>query len=357
MKKVIWISSLAILPLVAQPVYTADDLPEPGYEATFTADTTKDLIVDVGSTGGPQEWDYSRTLEGPEITFNVTSPAGTPAGDSFPDADICYYMDDMPNPSGEMDADVESWQYFKIEEDGMYTDGEYRNVVSDTFDITQYKDYDPDIINTPLPMQMGASWHTETYTMDTLDENGLITLEMWRYNSNEADAWGTISVPNDNYQTLRYITYDTVVTKFNFIVPGEPDTSTSINYTWVTANAGPVMMISSKDWEENPDFDTAGFYAALTANNLPGIEEEDIEKLPNNVRLSGSELLFTLTRPGYVSIEIFDAAGRKEVVILDGILPSGKHSMALPGALSEGVHFVRFMTPAFSKGLKFVKTH
>jgi hypothetical protein len=86
---------LSALPLLAQPVFTEDDLPDIGFEATHLIDPDTLIPVNVGSTGGPQTWDFSREVIGDTQSFEVIEVAGTPVADSFPQADYVQYLNTL----------------------------------------------------------------------------------------------------------------------------------------------------------------------------------------------------------------------------------------------------------------------
>jgi len=60
---------------------------------------------------------------------------------------------------------------------------------------------------------------------------------------------------------------------------------------------------------------------------------------------------FSLDRPGHVSIDVFDPAGRRVATLLDGVQGAGSHSLewngraASGGPVAAGVYFVRMETP------------
>jgi len=350
MRKIsVFLITLAALPLVAQPVFTADNLPEIGYEAMFKADTSEEIIVDVGATGAPQTWDFSRAVEGTEVPFEVLDLEDTPAGDSFSTvADFVYHIDRLPINDT---MSVESWQYLKVTPSELLMVGDY-NIVFDSMAL--FHDYEPDRTNSSLPVQMEAQWQDSYYTADTLDETGLIVLEMWGASSSEVDAWGSVTVPAGTFEALRYVTYDTTITLLTIFVPGDPDTTATINYTWAAADVGPVMMIRSRNWETDPEFDTAGTYVVLTENNLtPGIEETKMTA-PPEIRIRDQRVFFHTAQAGVVELDLYDAGGRRAASLCHGTLPAGKHSLPLPADLLRGVYFVQMRTSTGSMTGKFV---
>ncbi|MBN2379520.1 hypothetical protein JXM67_06930 [candidate division WOR-3 bacterium] len=355
MKRVLCAFVFTAIGLPAQPVFTSADIPEIGYEAVLGADSSDEVPVNAGTTGGPQTWDFSPYVNDIEVPFEVIEVAGTPADTTFNgEADFVYHINHFPVP-GQENMSLEWWQYFKIETEALMLVGEYR-IITDTFTLRQLTDYDPDLINNPQPFQMGSAWSTSTYSKDTLDPNGFITLDTWKKASNEVDAWGTITVPKGAYQTLRYITYDTTITQLNIFVPGIPDTLATIQYTWVARKTGPVMILWSRDDEQNPEYDTAMVYVTLLSNNLPGVEEGvTVPSVP--VKIVDRVLYFNLPESGYIRLDAYDALGRKEASLAEGFYASGQYSIALPNDFSSGVHFLKLNTPSSAICTKYVLLH
>jgi|GEM_PF-2685269 len=347
---VLLISVLAALPLVAQPVFTADNLPEIGYEAMFKADTSEEIIVDVGATGGPQTWDFSREVFGESTPFEVLDPEDTPAGVLFPDAEFTYHLAGtlIDTLSGEI------WQYYKTTSTEMLMLGDYiesYHPILDSIKITH--NYEPDRMNSVFPLQMGAQWQDFFHTVDSLDPTGVFTIETTSSSSSRVDAWGAVITPADSFdEALRYVTYDT--TDIIVRIMAVPDTilSRTINYTWVAADVGPVMLITSLEDEINPEFDTASSYRVLTS--YEAIAERPEPELAPLLRIAGDQMLFNITQSGNVELNIYDAAGCRRDVLYRGALSAGEHSLPLPSDLPRGVYFIRINTSGGILSGKFV---
>jgi len=139
-----------------------------------------------------------------------------------------------------------------------------------------------------------------------------------------------------------------------FFVPGDTDIVTTINYTWIAADAGAITRISSLEDEIDPQFDTAGTYVVLTENNLtPGIEETKMTA-PPEIRIRDQKVFFHTAQAGVVELDLYDAGGRRAASLCHGILPAGEHSLPLPANLTRGVYFVRMRTSTESMTGKFV---
>ncbi len=345
MKKVtIFLTLFATIPLFAQPIFTENDLPKIGYEAKFVSDTTDTIIVNLGNSGGPQTWDFSRKILGDTNTLKVIKPEGTPVVDSFPDAKVVYYM------TGALFDTIQGkqWQYYNPTSSKMNLLGDYTNI-GDTMLI--YHDYDPDRVNSVFPLKMGASWDNAYETNDTLDKNGLIISERTTVAHSKVDAWGEVIVPAGRFKALRIVTYDTTIAKMTFLVPLTPDTIEKIKYQWIAADLGPVMLIESKDGETNPSFDTASLYMALVKNN--GIQENYAPILTSMLKVKDSRVFLNLAHSEYVRLEIFDVSGNKTAVLHNSALSAGEHSLKIP-KLIPGVYFVKMTTPTCSRAAKFI---
>ncbi len=84
---------LASWMLNAQPVYNSNNLPSIG--TVLTARMVDTIGLNPGGAGPNQTWDFAqaRILGGDVITVNYISPASSPYGSQFPDADICEHSD------------------------------------------------------------------------------------------------------------------------------------------------------------------------------------------------------------------------------------------------------------------------
>ncbi len=348
---VLLISVLAALPLVAQPVFTADNLPEIGYEAMFKADTSEEIIVDVGATGGPQTWDFSREVFGESTPFEVLDPEDTPAGVLFPDAEFTYHL------AGTLIDTIrgEIWQYYNTTSTEMLMLGDYiesYHPILDSIKITH--NYEPDRMNSVFPLQMGAQWQDFFHTVDSLDPTGVFIIETTSSSSSRVDAWGTVITPADTFdEALRYITYDT--TDIIVRIMAVPDTilSRTINYTWVAAGVGPVALISSLNDETNPEFDKASTYRVLNGDSV-GVVESGLIKSSLHLGITGDNVYFSVPHTDEVRLDIYDATGRRMSALYHGVLQAGNHNLTLPTDLAQGVYFIRLRTSGASLATKFV---
>lgn len=337
---------LIALPATAQPVYTADDIPKIGLHAVYTSDEDSVITVDVGSTGGPQTWDYSRPVTGRDDTLEVITPAGTPAADSFPDADLVYnrrYTAFQQVGLDEVDTfDVEEWNYVKVTPSEVLNLGAYTSTTRPELP-ELFNDNDPDRVITPIPHQMGAQWDHSAYSVDTSQQGPFTVIQEVTENSHSMiDAWGEVTVPAGTFEALRTISYDTTVVYVNTGVFDTTLTFEFISYSWRAADIGALAVISSQNGETNLEFTDASGYTVLTSHNLNSIAEKSLVLERTPLTICDGWINLSVTQPGPVELTVFDACGRKVTSLYEGTLPAGEHVVDIPEGITSGVYFVRF---------------
>lgn len=339
---------LAAVPLAAQPVLTEEDLPDIGYEAEFNEDTSETIVVDVKTTGGPQEWDFSELGPGVPIMFDVLDPADTPIPDSFPEAEYVYHFTGLLQDT----VNGEWWQYIKTTSSEVLMEGDH--MYMDMFDGVELShDYDPDIVHTTNPLEMGSTWNNHYRVIDTISPAPVVAFDRETWSWSEVDAWGAVITPSDTFEeVLRYVTYDTTIELVTFLVPLPPDTFEVISYTWVTAGNGPVALVESLDGETDPEFSQAESMRVLVEHNLTGAVEENPESA-SWIRVAGNSIEFNLEYSGWVVIDIYDVSGRNLETLMSASVGIGEHCCLLP-ELSSGVYFVSVKTPYEVLSTRFV---
>ncbi len=349
-KMIIAIIILAALPLAAQPVFTEEDLPNIGYEGVSVIDTADAILVDVGSTGGPHAWDFSREVQGLTQTFRIISTGGTPAEDSFPAADFVQYVNGWANDT----TPAEIWNYVQTSPTEVLGLGDY--LESELFGEPLYffHDYDPDRMISTLPLQMGEAWQDSFYRADSLDPLGTIWNEIVSVSHELVDAWGTAIVPAGSFPVLRTISYDTTLTvTWMFGIP-DSTMSCTIEYTWVAADVGAVAYIVSENDETDPAFNEAQNYVVLDSCSEIAVAENLEPELIPAIGVIGNGIFFSINQSGNVELDIYDASGCRTNTLYRGNLSAGEHSLALPADLVRGVYFIRMRQASKNVSAKFV---
>lgn len=339
MKKIFpFLFLLSFVILNAQPSFTEADLPVIGYEAMFVSDTSSSIVVDLDKAGGPREWDFSREVFGDTALFEVLSPDNTDWDTTFTKAEFVYHTTGVlgDSMSGNM------WEYLRTTSAYVRLLGGV--AVYDT--LTLLGKCNPEQIYTPLPLEMGSKWSDSIILQDTLSTDPApMVIEIKRYESNEVDAWGTVTVPLGSYSSLRIRTYDTTyITLTLATLPIMGDTSMTINYKWVAKDVGGVMTISSNDGETDPEFQDAASYAPLVKNNITTSVEEKPALYTSSLTVIGNKVLFESPTLMPVKLAVYDILGRNVGTLYDGTPKAGKEVVNLPPGLSRGVYFIKMVT-------------
>ncbi len=84
--------------------------------------------------------------------------------------------------------------------------------------------------------------------------------------------------------------------------------------------------------------------------------QEDMEKvqLTTNISRGPIEIQLVLERKQHVSIKVYDATGRLERVIKEGILPKGINTIKVNKRFKPGVHFIRVKTQNWTRTERFI---
>jgi hypothetical protein len=339
MKKIfVFLFFAGVATLSAQPSFTEADLPAVGYQAQFISDSSSGKIVDLGKTGGPKTWDFSKEVFGDTVVFEVLSPANTDWDTLFPKSEFVYHTSGPISDtiSGDM------WEYLRTTSAYVRLLGGI--AVYDT--ITLHGKCNPEQIYATLPLQMGSKWSDSIVLSDTFSTDPApLVLEIRRFETNEVDAWGTVTVPLGSYSSLRVRTYDTTYISLTLAtIPFMADTSMTINYKWLAKDVGGVMTVGSYDGEQNPEFQEAATYIPLVKNNKSGAVLETPASTSGTLSVIGNKVLFETGIAGHVKIAVYDVLGRSMGTIYEGTPAAGKTVVTMPEGMTRGVYFVKMRT-------------
>jgi len=191
LKLYIIISLVFTFSLFGQIVIDSDDIPH-NVGTQWTKNSADSVTVDLGSTGGPQTWDFTSQPMGSEnATLIIVEPSSTPYTDSFPGTNLVY-----SSPSDTV------YQYYNLNSDCIISLG--MGCASGTTPFL-WK-YDP-LDSTPSPQSYGNS-HKFHYGF-TEEISAGNYLEYSHYGVREYDAYGTVNIPYGSFDCLRIRTYDT----------------------------------------------------------------------------------------------------------------------------------------------------
>lgn len=305
-----------------------------GINTAWTINSRNNVIVDLGSTGGPQIWNFtSQPMGSDSCLVTIVPKSSTPFADSFPNANLVYKAVE--------DSDT-SYQYQELDSTFLSTLG-LGGVAPDTTYILQYEPVD----SYPLPIIHGNS-NRYHYGFEVQESDTVVKYE-W-YGRSVIDAWGTVTIPYGTFPCLRQCSFDTSAT--TTFVTGNPvsgDTVTHIRYTFITEEYNEVVFITSHEDETDPNYTDAEILERLTYFYL-GIEEittshKNILSHYPNPFSNYVQFNYSLTKPGYLNLTIYDVSGRLVKTLIDKPEQQGSYTVKWFGkngagkSLPNGVYF------------------
>ena len=256
MFSILAIAVFLIRPLCAQIEIDWTEVPQ-DIGITFTHNGAESVTVNLGSPGGPHNWDFTAQPMGSQNTDALIVPrASTPFGDSFPSSNLVLQITE--------DGYV-AYAYGQIAP----TFGANLGLGSIT-PITTFFRFEP-TDSYPLPIVYGASRHYE-YGF-TLEMSPIMEVRTDNYGNETVDAYGSINVPYGTFECLRMRSFDTTIsTMYVNSIPVTVDTTTHIIYDFLAEDFGLIVHVLSYPEENDTNFTDADFLERLTAFST-GIQE------------------------------------------------------------------------------------
>jgi len=330
---VLLILFVVIVPLYSQIVIDWTEIPH--FIGTEWTKNGKDSVsVDLGSTGGPQTWDFTSQPMGSESEDLFIVPvSSTPFADSFPNANLVY-MSFADSDTG--------YQYYELEPNFISMLG----LGLESPDTTYLLQYEP-VDSAPLPMSYGDSYNFH-FGFSIIMGTDSVTYD--HYGTRVCDAYGNVIIPYGNFECLRVCDFDTcVMIVFISGVPIFSDTTTYIVYSFPVEDYSAVVCIKSYPDETNPNYTDALFLERLIYFST-GIEEfatftKNSFFLHPNPFSDYLTINYSLTKTGDVYLRMYDINGRLIKTIINTSQPQGDYSLRWYGrdennnSLPNGVYF------------------
>ncbi|MEO0293842.1 MAG: FlgD immunoglobulin-like domain containing protein [candidate division WOR-3 bacterium] len=322
MKKLYFIMLFFTFCVFAQIQIDWDEIPhEIGTQ--ITQNSAGNVTVNLGTTGGPQEWNFLQPMGSEEGTAIIIESSSAPFIDSFPGTNLVDYS---PSDTGEV------YLYHVLDNNFIKTLGMVGIVEGDTF----LHKYEPPFLQ-PLPLKYGDSWRY-SWGFQMKEETG--TIEYFYFGTKNINAFGTVNIPYGSYECLRVCSYDTIVMKIT--IPGfsYSDTVTSISYQFLAEDYGTVVSVWSFPEETDPNFTNA-----LTLDRLTSFtgKAEETENLNRIKCLSFPQLFsdyvtirYSLSEKGYVELTLHDISGRIVKTLVNTPQEKGEYTYKWYGEDSIG---------------------
>jgi hypothetical protein len=325
---------LAVLPLSGQIVIDWDEIPHE-INTRWTKNIKDTAVVNLGSSGGPQNWDFTSQPMGNDSCVNFIVPISqTPWYDSFPNANLVY---------GSSEGLDTAYLYMQLVSSFLSVLGLAGHEGADTV----FMRYNP-VDTNGLPEQFGDYRHYRTGWKFYMDPNTYFDYQ--KKGLEYINAYGTVTIPYGTYDCLRFILWDTLIsTMYYNNNPLYTDTATRIGHQFVAEDYSGVVCVFSYEDETYPYFTNAQVLERLTyfAAGVEETRETGIRLFPcyPNPFKDRVNFMYRLEGPAHVSMAIYDAQGKMVREVISGIYGPGAHSFVWDGSdrngieLPEGVYF------------------
>lgn len=353
----IFILFLTYESLLAQaPIINSADLPSTVGTKIVTRYTVIDTVdVNLGTTGGPQTWDFTEYNTPESFIQYIVDKATTPFADSFPTANLATLY------SYSLDSSIYFYSYLSSSElihKGSATD------LLDTSWVMKYQRSTP-VLN--FPVNYNDVWYWVTYYEFAAEGMTTSVLDSAKCTY---DAWGAVQIPLGNYDCARIKSEITLINEMRLPSPLPPmvDTFTSIDYSWFSPGDGYIAGISSFDGETDPNYNQAELFSCL-GEDLTGVEEKSDPGENSNFRLMQNypnpfnpetRISYTLPHDALVKLAIYNIKGQKVKTLVHEFETAGHRSIRWEGTdeagekVASGIYFYRLKAGDFSQTCKMV---
>lgn len=288
--------------------------------------------IDSMQGGSDKLWDFSSLYISDNFTtMKFVHPSETPFADEFPQANLAAYSEELQELAGYM-----------------FYYGTASNLdligIRNAFYPEHYEDASRQI---NAPFGFGSVLHDEFAAEAEFDG---VTLVKRGTRTLIGDAYGTLILPGkDPVDALRIKTVDEIKTLYYY---GEfevaNDNLISTTYTWYdqTGKFPLLTVIETLSWNDE-DTLTARFAEVYTEDIPTNVKEPEL--IPMNAELRqnypnpfnpATEILFSVDRPGNVTLQVYDVLGNKVADLVNGYREAGSHSVNFNASgLSSGTYF------------------
>jgi hypothetical protein len=301
--------------------------------------TADSVIVDLGSSGGPQTWDFTSQPMGAEnVNTRIVAVSSTPLADSFPGANLCYVS---------VCGSDTVYSYYDLSPSYVAGLG-YGTTMSDSVIVIRFDPTD----SLSLPFMHGTEQHYHYGWTVVINTSSWARYDC--FGTVVCNGYGFVEVPYGQFECLRRCAFDTLSS--TIYINGVPliyDTTTTIKCGFEAEAYGSIVCVASFPDETDPYFTNARELERLTYFS-------SIEEHKNMTAYSLSHyptpfsddcvIGYSLTHAGTVNVDIFDSGGRLVRRLIDQPQSAGYHSVVWSGEdeagmrLPAGVYFYHVNT-------------
>jgi hypothetical protein len=317
-------------------------------DATIDSSTTS---LDIGSPGSTS-WDFSGISPDYQSTYTSISPSGTPFAGRFPSATACF--NGMTNIMG---YELNSWQYFGINNNALLSYGNAGQGSISGFTITALIAYNPAYKQIVIPLTMGDSW-TQDYaeTDSTVIAPLPPIISVYNYHEeNTVDAYGTMTLPGGGTaQALRIRTHQ---------VENDGGTITNYVYYLFLTKTGTQVLVDAAD-TTSPSSGTIPINGiTYLHSNVVGVKQAN-NSLPENFRLEQNypnpfnpttQINYSIPSSQKVVLKVYDELGRDVATLVNNEQAAGNYTVDFDASnLASGIYFYRLQAGDFVQMKKMI---
>lgn len=357
----------------AQISISRNEIPDSvGYSSPYL--TSSNVEVNLGTTGGPQRWDFSTIpLTAVPTLMEIYSPNITPWGTNFNwgtttsprYAQMAQHATDFFNLFTDSSL---FWSYHRITNTAYELLG--YGVIGDLIIPQQAIKPSTAVRLMQIPLNYNVTWFDSFKAIIDIPDTGNVDLKV-RTNlrfQNSVDAYGFVICPQDSANALRLVTvisgnYQIGTVVLNVFVPLSTlpaPTFTQVNF--IAENKGIMVTAVSDTGVSTPNFTTANMLKQK-GERITQIENRSVAFLPNSISIQAypnpfnslSLIKFSIGKNSYVTLDIFDANGRYVEQLFKGIADNKvEYVIPFKRKCSSGNYFIRLQTEEHQKTIKLV---
>jgi hypothetical protein len=294
----------------AQITITGNDLNNSfaiGNSTTIHEDTTQSS-VDIGTTGGGNNWNFSSLQSNYTAELSSIDPLTSTYIAGFPTADFCFYTQAL---------ELESWIYSTL--NGYFDDLGSASIINGNPSAVFSLQNDPPSHSFMNPMTYNSQW-MQTYTQSNYLNGNLIGSSIVSL-SVLVDAYGTMTLPGGaSYDALRLRESETI------------SGITSVSYTFLAKNGAQVELEATDSNPSSSGTITVNGTSYNVAISTSGVEyissqPEDYslrQNYPNPFNPS-TKIEYSIPEQSFVQLKVYDILGNEVATLVNEEQTSGTY--------------------------------
>jgi hypothetical protein len=341
MKKILLFFTIASCTAIAQITINSSDVAAMfavGNTATIHEDTLQSM-VDIGSPGGGNNWNFTNLQSNLMVTLESINPATSPYINDFPTANICNYSSSTIGGSLS-----EIWTYSKL--NGQFDVLGNAAVSGALPGFVTTISYDPYRRQYEHPLTINSQW-SDTYTQ-TISVNGTPINSSSVSISTIVDAYGTMTIPGGaSYEALRI--------REELSISG----MTSVSYSFLSKNGAQVNVNAVSSNPPNSGMisvDGTTYYDGLVSS------VEQINEIPNGFTLNQNypnpfnpttNIQYSIPEASFVDLKVYDVLGNEVATFVNVVKNAGVYKAYFSGSdLASGLYIAKINAGNYTSTIK-----